>query len=117
MSEVLYLLTFWYLLCFYKGRETFGRFQVEAPRAYTCKLILCLCHVYKCKEILGVDTWPMSLAPTIGESVWFAGNEKPWWGKNPCWASLAEKPFAKKGEIASCLWHVWHTQGMCSFKA
>ena len=38
------ILWFEYFLCLCKGRTTFERFQLEAPRAYKCKQILGLCH-------------------------------------------------------------------------
>ena len=35
---------FEYFLCCYKVKRAFGKFQLEAPRAYKCKQILGLCH-------------------------------------------------------------------------
>ena len=35
---------FVYFLCCCKMKKTFGKFQLEAPRAYKCKQILGLCH-------------------------------------------------------------------------
>jgi len=40
-----YVLAFLILPLLCKGRKTVGRFQVEAPRAYACKLILGLYHL------------------------------------------------------------------------
>ena len=39
-----HILWFVYFLCLCKVKKTFGRFQLEAPRAYKCKQILGLCH-------------------------------------------------------------------------
>ncbi len=39
-----HILQFVYFLCCCKVTRTFGKFQLEAPRAYKCKQILGLCH-------------------------------------------------------------------------
>ena len=88
---------------------------MEAPRAYACRLILGLCHAYTCKQILGIDTWPMSLAPMIGKSVWLAGKEKPRQGKDPCRASLAENLLPRKGNLQAACDMCDIPQDMCRF--
>ena len=50
----------------HKVKKTFGRFLVEAPRAYKCKQILGICQSYQCKQILGLCHSPPQMENQCG---------------------------------------------------
>ena len=59
---------FVYFLCLSKMKKTFGRFRLEAPRAYKCKQILGLCHLDRYLDLVNFTT--LKLYPILGSIVY-----------------------------------------------
>ena len=81
------ILWFEYFLCFCKVKRTFGKFQLEAPRAYKCKSY----------------SWPMSLT-RMNEKLVCLQRKNPLW--RPSWKLLELRSVSRFLAYVTCP-HKW----------